>query len=147
MSKGFFKSRGYEDTSELKRDAIAQLPAAPPSNRFSWESAKLFDKAGSAKLKNSKLLDDAGKALQGQPFGIAVVADFADAKGDSEKQRQLSEARAAVVREYLVQHFKLGDTRLKVIGLGKSADAPDGGKVELLVYAPPGSKLGMALRK
>jgi hypothetical protein len=33
-----------------------------------------------------------------------------------------------------VQHFKLDDTRLKTIGEGKSANAPDGGAVEVMVY-------------
>jgi outer membrane protein OmpA-like peptidoglycan-associated protein len=135
LLKGFFKNRGYEDTSEIKRNLIARLPAAAPDNRFSWPGAKLFDKPDSAKLKNPKMLDDAGKSLEGHPYGLAVVADFADNKGDTDKQRQLSEARAAVVREYLVQHYKLDDTKLKVIGLGKSPNVPDGGNVELRVYA------------
>jgi hypothetical protein len=47
----------------------------------------------------------------------ASLASYADAKGDSEKQLQLTKARLAVVREYLAQHFKLDDTRLKAIGL------------------------------
>jgi hypothetical protein len=33
-----------------------------------------------------------------------------------------------------VQHFKLDDTRIKTIGAGKSAAAPDGGSAEVLVY-------------
>ena len=45
---------------------------------------------------------------------------------------------AMVVREYLVENFKFDDTRLKTTGLGKTADATNGGQVEILVYpAPP----------
>ena len=61
-----------------------------------------------------------------------------DMKGDTEKDRLLTEARSMVVRDYLVQNFKFDDTRVKTIGLGKSEMAGEGGKVEVLVY-PPGT--------
>ena len=48
-------------------------------------------------------------------------------------QQKATEARSAV-REYLVQHFKLEDTRLKTFGGGKPAEGPDGGVLEVLVY-------------
>jgi phospholipid/cholesterol/gamma-HCH transport system substrate-binding protein len=135
LLRGFFKKRGYEDTDELKRNAIADLPAAAPSQSFTFRAVRLFDKPDSAKLKNSKTLDEAGHFLEQNAYGLAVVACFADMKGDTDKQGQLSAARAAVVREYLVEHFKLGDTnRIKTIGEGKATDAPEGGAVEVLVY-------------
>lgn len=39
-----------------------------------------------------------------------------------------------MVRDYLAQHFKVDDTRMKTFGGGKSADAADGGEVLVLVY-------------
>ena len=39
-----------------------------------------------------------------------------------------------VVRDYLVKNFKLQDTKIKTIGLGKSDKAPEGGSVEVLIY-------------
>jgi phospholipid/cholesterol/gamma-HCH transport system substrate-binding protein len=144
LTRGFFKKRGYEDESELTKHAIAQLPERPPSQRFSWLAGKLFEKPDSAKIKHGKMLDEAGQYLQQNPFGLAVVAGYADMKGGTGQDRELTEARAAVVRDYLVQHFKLDDTRIKTIGLGKSSGAPDGGDVEVLVY-PAG--VGTADRK
>jgi outer membrane protein OmpA-like peptidoglycan-associated protein len=135
LTRGFFKNRGYEDSAELKRNAIAELPAAVPSNRFSYRGAKLFDKADTAKVKNGKALDEAGRYLEQNPYGLAVVASYADSKGDSQKQSELTRARSAVVRDYLVQHFKLDDTRIKTFGAGKSPDTPDGGEVEVVVYS------------
>jgi hypothetical protein len=38
------------------------------------------------------------------------------------------------VRDYLVGNFRLDDTRVKTIALGKTADAGDDGKVEIVVY-------------
>jgi phospholipid/cholesterol/gamma-HCH transport system substrate-binding protein len=135
LLRGFFKNRGYEDAIDLKRYAVAELPAGEPLKSFSYRGSKLFDKPDGAKLKSGKQLDDAGHYLEQNSFGTAVVAGFTDMTGDSDKQRQLSLARAAVAREYLVQHFKLDDTRIKTIGEGKSSDAPDGGALEVLVYA------------
>jgi outer membrane protein OmpA-like peptidoglycan-associated protein len=135
LLRGFFKKRGYEDTAELKENAIAALPSTPPSKSFTFPAAKLFDKPDSAKLKNAKILDEAGRFLEQNPFSLAVVASYADLKGDTEKERQLTVARSAVARDYLVQHFKLDDTtRIKTIGEGKSADAPDGGAVAVMIY-------------
>ena len=56
-------------------------------------------------------------------------------KGDTEKNRVLTEARAMVVRDYLVQNFKVDDTRIKTIGQGEAADANTPPGVEILVYA------------
>ena len=39
-----------------------------------------------------------------------------------------------MVRDYLVKNFKVEDTRIKTIGLGKSDKVADGGSVEILVH-------------
>jgi outer membrane protein OmpA-like peptidoglycan-associated protein len=78
--------------------------------------------------------------LEQARYGIAVVASYADQKGDTDKQRQLTLARAAVVRDYLTQHFKLDDKRIKTFGAGKSPDAPEGGKVDVVIYSAGGNQ-------
>ena len=138
LLRGFFNKRGYENSAELKRNAIGELPSAAPSNRFSYRGTKLFDKPDAAKIKNGKTLDEVGRHLEQNPYGLVVVASYADSKGDSQKQSELTQARSAVVRDYLVQHFKLDDTRIKTFGGGKSPDAPEGGEVEIVMY-PSGS--------
>lgn len=134
LLRGFFKKRGYEDDAEIKRNAIEELPGGSPAKSFTYRAAKLFDKPDGAKLKNARQLDDAGRFLEQNPFGLAVVVSQSDMKGDTDKERQLTAARAAVAREYLVQHFKLDDKRIKTLGAGKSSDAPDGGAVDVIVY-------------
>ena len=59
----------------------------------------------------------------------------------------LSEARAMLVREYLVKKFKFDDTRMKTKSLGKkeSAQAGQADKLEVIVY-PEGAKLPSAKR-
>src|SRR5580698_3213810 len=128
----FFHKRGYEDSADLTKNEIGQLPSEPATRRFSWSGPKIFEKDDTAKLRDAKSLNEAGAFLQANPFGLAVVAGYAD-KGDSTQEKTLTEARAMVVRDYLVKNFKMDDTRVKTIGLGKSPDA-EGTGVAVLVY-------------
>jgi outer membrane protein OmpA-like peptidoglycan-associated protein len=133
LFRGFFKERGYEDPTELKKNRVSQLPSQPSSKEFDYDVKDIFDKSDNAKLKNEKEFAEAGKFLEENKFRLAVIAASIDI-GDTEKDRKLTEARAKVVRDYLVQHFKFDDTRLKFIGLGKSKTATDASKVEILIY-------------
>ena len=138
LLRGFFEKRGYNDTSELTQHSIARLPARTPAKEFNYEPKDIFDKPDNAKLKNKKPLDDAGRFLEENPFGLAVVAS-SEAKGDTEKLRMLTEARAKVVRDYLTQSFKLDDKRVKTIGLGKTKKVDESSKLLILVYPPAAS--------
>ncbi|HLY16346.1 MAG TPA: MlaD family protein [Bryobacteraceae bacterium] len=134
LLRGYFKKRGYEDITGLTKDAIPELPAAAPEKRLTYPGAKLFEKPDTAKIKNAKILDETGRYLEQNSYGLAVVACYAGQKGDSEKQAELTLARSAVVRDYLAQHFKLDDKRIKTFAGGKSPDAPDGGEVQVVIY-------------
>ena len=133
LLKGFFKKRGYDDPTELQKNKIAKLPSRPTAKAFEYNANTIFGKPGDAKLKNGKKLDEAGQFLSQNKFDLAVVAASNDV-GDTDKDRVLTQARAKVVRDYLVQNFQFDDTRLKIIGLGKSAKPGESGKVEILVY-------------
>jgi outer membrane protein OmpA-like peptidoglycan-associated protein len=142
LLSGFFKKRGYNDPKELTQNTISKVPAGPSSKEFDYDAGKIFNKPDNAELKNKKV-DDAGNFLQQNTFTLAVVSASA-ATGDTGKDKLLTKARAKVVRDYLVQNFKLDDTRIKTIGLGKSKEAGDAGRVQVLVYgakpaAPPSS--------
>jgi phospholipid/cholesterol/gamma-HCH transport system substrate-binding protein len=134
LVRGFFKNRGYENASDLTKHQIAKLPAGPSVKTFSYEEKQIFDKPDTAKLRNETVLNEAGKYLEQTKFGLVVVASSVGMKGDSEKDRVLTEARAMVVRDYLVKNFKLDDTRIKTIGLGKTDTANGKRKVDILVY-------------
>jgi outer membrane protein OmpA-like peptidoglycan-associated protein len=134
LLRGFFTKRGYEDTSDLTRHAISKLPAKTPIKTFVYDAADLFDKQDSAKLKNAKTLNETGEFLQGNKFGLAVVVASSEMTGDSDKDRVLTQARAVVVRNYLINNFKLDDTRIKSLGLGKSRLPGDNSKVQIFIY-------------
>jgi hypothetical protein len=64
-------------------------------------------------------------------------------EGDAQKELKLTAARAAVVREYLVEHFRFDDSQLKTLGLGKQPNtgSEDGwGTVQILIY-PEGTEM------
>jgi outer membrane protein OmpA-like peptidoglycan-associated protein len=138
--RGFFERRGYSDTAELNQHAIPRIPARKPSKEFHFDAKEVFDKPDNAKLKDKKTLDAAGKFLEENSFGLAVIAS-SEAKGDSEKLRLLTAARAKVVRDYLTENFKVDDKRIKTIGLGKDK-TNETSKLTILVYPPSGRSPG-----
>ncbi|MBI4164377.1 MAG: MCE family protein [Acidobacteria bacterium] len=134
--RGFFKERGYTDTKELTKNAIANLPQAPPLEEFGFGGKDIFDKPDTAKLEGKQALDKVGKFLEANSFGLAVVVASTGIEGDKNENLILSQARAMVVREYLVDHFRVDDARLKTIGAGESSrPQPDSfGEVSIVVY-------------
>ena len=141
--RGYFKNRGYEDSAELAKDEIARLSQSSPLKTFTIEAKQLFAKVDTAKLKNQKSLDAAGDFLADNDFGLAVVLAYSSMEGDTEKNLVLTQGRALVVREYLVENFAFDDRQLKTLGMGKkSGTSPETGwgAIEILVY-PTGTEI------
>jgi phospholipid/cholesterol/gamma-HCH transport system substrate-binding protein len=134
LLRGFFNKRGYVDSTELKKHEISALPDEQPMKSFTFQLKEIFEKATSAKIKHKKDLDDAGTYLEKSKFGLAVVVASAGQKGDSNKMLVLTEAQTTVVRNYLVQNYRLDDARIKTRGLGKSEGPDSTGSLEIRVY-------------
>jgi phospholipid/cholesterol/gamma-HCH transport system substrate-binding protein len=148
LLRGFFKNQGYANPAEITLHEVPQLPKTAAIKSFEYNPKDLFDKPDAAKLKNEKSLDAAGQYLQSQKFGLAVIVASAGGKGDSDKERVLSEARSFVVRKYVIDNFQMDDTRVKTLGLGKTADSSPDGNLEIKVYAAvPASPAGIVARK
>jgi phospholipid/cholesterol/gamma-HCH transport system substrate-binding protein len=143
LLRGYFKNRGYEDSDELAKNEIERLPQGAPTKEFTYTTKQLFDKQDSAKLKNQKSLNAGGEFLANNQFGFAVVVASTGMEGDTQKDLVLTEARAMIVREYLVENFGFDDSQLKTLGMGKESDANSDagwGKLQMLIY-PPGSEI------
>jgi phospholipid/cholesterol/gamma-HCH transport system substrate-binding protein len=137
LLRGFFKNRGYENSSDLAKNEIPQLPATAPLKTFSFDSKQLFDKADTAKPKNQKSLRAAGQFLADTEFGVAVVVVSSATTGDAQKDLLLTRARAMVVRDYLVGNFSFDDAQLKTLGLGKGKSLNGDsawGTVEIVIF-------------
>jgi len=140
---GYFKNRGYEDSAELQKDGITTLPQIAPVKIFAFDAKKLFDKQGNAKLKSPKSLGSAGEFLASNDFGLAVVVAYTGMEGDAARNLTLTQGRALVVREYLVENFGFDDSKLKTLGLGKKDGKSAGtgwGAIEVDVY-PTGTEM------
>jgi phospholipid/cholesterol/gamma-HCH transport system substrate-binding protein len=135
LLRGFFKNQGYTNPTEITQHEVPELPKGQAVKTFTYNPKSLFAKLDSAKLKDEKTLDAAGQFLQNQKFGLAVIVGTTGRKGDTDKERVLSEARGFVVRKYLVENFQLDDTRVKTLGLGKTPDSIPDGSIEILIYA------------
>jgi phospholipid/cholesterol/gamma-HCH transport system substrate-binding protein len=146
LLRGYFNKRGYEDSAEIGRNSISGLPLGAPVKSFTFTAKHLFDGRDSAKLKDHKSLDEAGKYLAQNPFGLAVVVASTGIEGDTQKDLMLTEARAMVVREYLAGNFGFNNDLLKTLGLGKQA-APsldaDWGSIQILIF-PSGTEIPAA---
>src|SRR5580658_423225 len=143
LLKGYFKNRGYEDSDELAKNEIERLPQTAPTKEFTFTTKQLFDKQDSAKLKNEKSLNAGGEFLANNQFGFAVVVASTGMEGDTQKDLVLTEARAMVVREYLVENFGFDDSQLKTLGMGKQTNASSDeswGTVQIFVY-PAGTEM------
>jgi outer membrane protein OmpA-like peptidoglycan-associated protein len=142
LLRGFFKKRGYEDLDEVKKHEIARLPSTQPIKTFNYDGTQLFKKQDTAQLANQKILNDAGRFLEQNKFGLAVVTASTGMKGDSDHARQLSDARSAVVRDYVAQNFRFDDTRVKTLGLGKASNSEESDKIEIIIFPPPPATSG-----
>jgi outer membrane protein OmpA-like peptidoglycan-associated protein len=133
LLRGFFKKRGYDDSTELTKNEIAALPKTPALKTFLYEGDALFNN-DTAKIKKEKDLNEAGTFLESNKVGLVVVAGYTGQKGDSDKNRELAQARAAVVRGYLAKNFKVDDKQLKTIGIAETRSPKDPGRVEVIVF-------------
>jgi len=143
---GYFKKRGYEDSADLAANRIGGLPKAMPEKTFTYAARQLFESRDSAKMKDQKTLKDSGDFLAHNDFGLAVVVVSTGMDGDTQKDLVLTEARAMVVREYLVENFGFDDSQLKTLGLGKQAGAnqeTDWGSIQILIF-PEGTQIPTA---
>ena len=132
--KGFFNNRGYEDSGKLADHLIKQSPRGTPVQTFSLDVKKIFVDLEHAKLKAEKALNPAGQYLQDNPFDQAVIVAVSGLKGDSEELETMLQARAWVVRDYLVSNFRMDDKRVKTMTRGKAAAKTDDGTVDIVIY-------------
>lgn len=143
LLKGYFKKRGYEDSATMTANKIDTLPSASPSKTFSFSSKQLFPTQDTAEMKNEKMLNASGSYLEQNQFGYAVIVVSTGMEGDTQKDLQLTEARAMVVRNYLVENFGFDDSQLKTIGSGKQPGGtqdPDWGSIQIFIY-PEGTEI------
>jgi phospholipid/cholesterol/gamma-HCH transport system substrate-binding protein len=143
LLSGYYKKRGYKDASALIANEVERLPSGTPAKTFDFPAKDIFSGRDSAKLKHEKSLNPGGEYLAANQFGVAVIAVSSGMAGDAQDQIVLTEARATVVRDYLVKHFGFKDDHLKTLGKGKQSDDASEkgeGNIQILIY-PAGTDM------
>lgn len=137
--RGFFKNRGYYDSSQLTAHAIDRLAGRAPARQFTFDGKELFNKPNSAKLSNEERLNQVGTFLESNPYGLAVVvAETGSTGGEAQNKLKIAQARAMVVRHYLAQKFKIDGSRIKTLGIGESKQTSNDGGIKVAIY--PGAR-------
>jgi len=124
--------QGQEITESALIDALTP-PPAPILTRSLNAAPAVAPKPAKAALlitfeTNATALTTGAKReldIVGRALNTSKLADFnfvieghADPRGSAERNRRLSEGRAAAVREYLVQNQSVREDRLKAVGKG-----------------------------
>lgn len=105
-------SVGEADRPKLAK-VITERPAIDLEINFDFNSASISDKVRPVVMTLGKALQ--ASDLKGKTF---VVAGHTDAKGRAPYNQQLSEKRAAAVKDYLMNHFNITADQLVVVGYG-----------------------------
>jgi outer membrane protein OmpA-like peptidoglycan-associated protein len=111
------KTVTVESSVKVKIDKSIQkdyIPAVDLDVYFDFDSAAITDKAKAT-------LDPLGRALQNPLLKGAtiVLAGFTDATGKPDYNKDLSQKRAAAVKEYLVSGFQVPAPMLINVGFGE----------------------------
>ncbi|MDR3724320.1 MAG: MlaD family protein [Terracidiphilus sp.] len=136
LLRGYFKRRGYGESSDLVEDEIDQLPTGTPLKTFTYSPKQLFGDKDAVQLHNQQTLNECGEFLAKNEFGAAVIVISSGMEGDTQKQLVLTQVRAMLIRDYLVQHYGFDDNQLKTMALGKKASGEGTGleSIEILIY-------------
>ena len=143
LLRGYFNRRGYEDSADLAANKVGSLPPGTPLKEFSYTAKQLFDSHDTAKLKNRNSLIAAGEFLAQNQFGVAVIVASTGMTGDTQKNLVLTQARAMVIRDFLVDNYAFDDDLLKTLGMGEQAGAAltaDWGSIQILIF-PAGTAM------
>jgi outer membrane protein OmpA-like peptidoglycan-associated protein len=112
-----FKTRQItveERTEVVKLIEESKSPNVDVQILFAFDSADILPEAKPS-------LDELGKALTDPKLtgGAFLIAGHTDAKGNVEYNLALSQRRAASVKAFLVETYKVDEGRLSVIGFGE----------------------------
>jgi len=115
--------QGQEITESALVEALTPAPAPILTRSLNAAPAAAPKPAKAALLITfgaKRELDIVGRALNTSKLADFkfVIEGHADPRGSAERNRRLSEGRAAAVREYLVQNQSVREDRLKAVGKG-----------------------------
>jgi outer membrane protein OmpA-like peptidoglycan-associated protein len=131
------RSMTFED-HDYAMASTQSKPAIDLEINFDFNSAAITSKA-------EPQLDELGAALSDPQLKGATISinGHTDGVGGDAFNKKLSERRAAMIKQYLVDNFHLSATNLRTVGYGKTRpknssdlNAPENRRVEVVNLAP-----------
>lgn len=124
---GATRSRSIRVLGDAPAQAAANAQAADPAAPSSLTLPVQFDfdsvTISSAAREQLDALAEGIKLLP--PERLVVIEGHTDARGTDDYNQQLSQRRAAAVKNYLVQEHGIAADRLRDTGVGKRQPVPD----------------------
>jgi outer membrane protein OmpA-like peptidoglycan-associated protein len=126
------------DNSDYAVASVQRKPTIDLEVYFDFNSATITREAEPQLRELGAALADPG--LRGATISIG---GHTDGVGGDAFNKNLSERRAAMIKQYLVENFSLSSTNLRTVGYGKSSpknksdlNAPENRRVEVVNLAP-----------
>jgi outer membrane protein OmpA-like peptidoglycan-associated protein len=132
------RSPTFDDRSDYSLASTQSMPAIDLEVYFDYNSATITPEA-------EPQLRELGAALADAKLKGAVISinGHTDGVGGDLFNKKLSERRATMIREYLVENFQLSPSNLRAVGYGKSRlknkadpNASENRRVEVVNLAP-----------
>ncbi|CAM2168894.1 OmpA-OmpF porin, OOP family [Paraburkholderia sacchari] len=122
---------GAELIVPLNRAIASYVPPAPPPAVVTLDSMSLFD-SGKGQLKegSTRAMVGALQMIKAHPGKRILVAGHTDNVGDPPSNLKLSVARAAAVRDWLVDASGISTTQFAIQGYGDTRPIADNGTQE-----------------
>ncbi|QAU23556.1 OmpA family protein [Dyella sp. M7H15-1] len=119
MRLSFGLYRGTPWLPVANRLIASYQPPAPPPSMIELDSMAMFN-SGSAVLNpgSNRVLVGALEMIKAHPGKRVLVAGYTDSTGNPSSNQQLSEARAAAVRDWLTDASGLSPTHFAIQGYG-----------------------------
>ena len=109
-----------EPAKPARPSAPAQLAAAPTFERYTLSAKELFEFDKATLIMPQPKLDEIARALVDNPhIDNVTITGHTDRLGSEDYNQELSERRADIVKQYLVEHG-VAANRLRAIGRGES---------------------------
>ncbi|MEZ4780149.1 MAG: OmpA family protein [Flavobacteriaceae bacterium] len=104
---------GTDLRSSVMKDLIEKGNFTTSNIRFASGSDKID-------LSSKDILNEIGEAMQDNPEAKFMIVGHTDSDGDTQANQELSQKRAAAVKNYLVSNFSIDASHLKTSGKGES---------------------------
>jgi phospholipid/cholesterol/gamma-HCH transport system substrate-binding protein len=125
LISGYFVERGYWSVTDIEANQLVEPVNGKIIKEYSFYTNEFFDnKNYSARLQKTDPLYAIGVYLMNQSYSIVAIRVYLSEVGDAKENKELSQARAYAIREYLTKNFPVDENKIKIKGYGEVKNLP-----------------------